>query len=536
MDTLPLALAGHAAPLRERREAIRPVPPGQCTIWNLHFKCSKDAGRRHRGAARSIGSAAAAASGLPASSGGTHAEATAPSGARPRGPARDRVGVVFSGGHLEGPGEVTKTSCRRRSSRRASRRARKTSETLGGVEAGEGDAKTILFGDLHVHIDVLRRRLHAQPAARAGAGRASAGRRLRLRALLQRPRLLEHQRPRRVDLAEALARHQEAIRQCNAVAGDPKNRTWSRSSAGSGRRSARRRRITTATKNVIFKDTGEDRVPKRRSAPRAARSHSCSRASRCASVSAWSCSICRTASATSTSASTRPICARRRSAGRASTRKAPDDCMETAGSPHELFEARSVGLRLAGDPHGTTWGLSRRRARRSRSSSPAKENDPTCSVCSRSTPATATRRVSRQPGGRCAAPTAKLQCAEPTDKFLPMLLAGRRADPRALRGHPRRSVRAARVRVAARTTSRRESPGMTVPGRAPRSGRTAASAATASAGVLDASRQLGAVRARDQQLRRSRRAQSASASASSARATITARVPAPATRSTTAAR
>lgn len=49
MDTLPLALAGHAAPLRERREAIRPVPPGQCTIWNLHFKCSKDAGRRHRG-------------------------------------------------------------------------------------------------------------------------------------------------------------------------------------------------------------------------------------------------------------------------------------------------------------------------------------------------------------------------------------------------------------------------------------------------------------------------------------------------------
>ncbi len=52
---------------------------------------------------------------------------------------------------------------------------------------------------------VLRRCLRPLASDAAGRGRAPARRRLRLRALLLRARLLEHQRPRRGDLAAALA-------------------------------------------------------------------------------------------------------------------------------------------------------------------------------------------------------------------------------------------------------------------------------------------------------------------------------------------
>ena len=171
--------------------------------------------------------------------------------------------IVLAGcrGQHQGPGEIKGAAVP--APVIAARQAAQTSALQAlapGAPAGQADP---LRRSARAH-HLLARRVHAQPAVPQRRGHASAGRRLRLRALLQRPRLLEHQRPRRRRLAAALAGDQ---------GGDPpvqrrrrrseESRHRSPSSAGSGPRSARRRRTTTGTRTSSSSETDEDKVPKR---------------------------------------------------------------------------------------------------------------------------------------------------------------------------------------------------------------------------------------------------------------------------------
>ena len=84
-----------------------------------------------------------------------------------------------------------------------------------------------------------------------------------LRAILLEPRFLEHQRSRRAVSPRHWQETKDSIRQCNAVAGDPKNPDvvaflgWEWTQVGT----------STADhyghKNVIFVDTEEAKVPRR---------------------------------------------------------------------------------------------------------------------------------------------------------------------------------------------------------------------------------------------------------------------------------
>ena len=307
--------------------------------------------------------------------------------------------------------------------------------------------------------DVLGRRVHREPADAAGRGRASAGRRLRLRALLLRRSTsgASTTTPRAIT-PEHWQETKDAIRQCNAVAGDPTNPDvvaflgWEWTQVG-------------ATpddhyghKNVIFRDTAEDEVPTRPISALSAQLVGALR-ERAAALAAHlrsSLPTGRIASATSTSARYQnELAGRADLPGRRRQRAScPTDCHEAAQTPAgAVREARAVGLRR--DRHPARHDLGPLHAARLDTGQAAHAS------AARSREADADRGVLRprqlrgvpRPGRRSTSTRAASPvCPAPTRGLPALLLAGRRDHPRALRRCARRRVRAARRRSAQPTT------------------------------------------------------------------------------------
>jgi hypothetical protein len=264
-------------------------------------------------------------------------------------------------GHHQGPGEVTKKPVPKPVvAQRALRQDDAKAHLFAGAAAGERPAKQILFGDLHVHTtfspDAFMRSLPMlqgegahPPADACDFARFCSG--------LDFWSINDH--------AEGVTpRHwaetKEAIRQCNAVAGDPANPDvvaflgWEWTQVG----------ITPQDhyghKNVIFRDTAEDRVPKRPISALSSRLAGALRQrpplwqriqfplfdfahrQRYFDFGLYQEEI-----------NAVPLCPHG-----VDTRNLPLDCHESADTPQELYEKLAQwGFDTIVIPHGTTWGF-----------------------------------------------------------------------------------------------------------------------------------------------------------------------------------
>ncbi len=267
--------------------------------------------------------------------------------------------VIFSGGKLERGGEITtaRVPAEVVAARGATQQA--ASAALGGVEREAGAEKQILFGDLHVHTtfsaDAFMRSLPLLQGEGAHPP-ADACDFARFCSDLDFWSINDH--------AESISpTHwrdtKEAIRQCNAVAGDPENPDvvaflgWEWTQVGT----------TPAThyghKNVIFRDTEEDKVPAR---PIAASGRTLALLRQQAPLGQRLGLIFldlpnrkRYLDFGEYQADLRDVKECERGVD---TRKLPDDCQESAETPQELFEKLGQwGFDSLVIPHGTTWGL-----------------------------------------------------------------------------------------------------------------------------------------------------------------------------------
>jgi hypothetical protein len=267
--------------------------------------------------------------------------------------------VIFSGGQLERVGEITKARVPSEvvAARGATQQA--ASAALGGVEREAGGEKQILFGDLHVHTtysaDAFMRSLPLLQGEGAHPP-ADACDFARFCSDLDFWSINDH--------AESISpTHwrdtKEAIRQCNAVAGDPENPDvvaflgWEWTQVGT----------TPAThyghKNVIFRDTEEDKVPAR---PIAASGRTLALLRQQAPLGQRLGLIFldlpnrkRYLDFGEYQADLREVNECERGVD---TRKLPDDCQESAETPQELFEKLGQwGFDSIVIPHGTTWGM-----------------------------------------------------------------------------------------------------------------------------------------------------------------------------------
>ena len=350
-------------------------------------------------------------------------------------------------------------------------RARRAGRLAPGAPAPE---KQILFGDLHVHTtfsaDAFMRSLPMLQGEGAHPP-ADACDFARFCSALDFWSINDH--------AEAISpQHwqetKESIRQCNAVAGDPKNPDvvaflgWEWTQVG---RDARR--TTTATRTSSSATPTTTRCRRGRSA-RSTRSWS----ARCASrPPLWQRLQFPLLDCVEPPALLRlrrvpaASCATRRSVpSGVDTRQLPADCHESAQTPRgAVREARRSGAstRIV-IPHGTTWGLyTPPGIDAGTSSSPRRSTIPTEADADRGLLRPRQLRGVPRLAGRSTCDADGNADLPGADRRLPaVLLAGRRDHPRALRRRAGRRVRAARRRRRAATTSHAGVAGrLTVPGR-----------------------------------------------------------------------
>ncbi len=271
------------------------------------------------------------------------------------------AGAVLTGcGRNEGVGTVTGKAIPSEVLASRSREQAKVSERLAAEAGAEIEpAKQILFGDLHVHstfsVDAFMMSLPifqgegAHPVSDACDF-------ARYCSALDFWSINDH--------AESLSplrwqQTKEAIRQCNAVAGDPADPDlvtflgWEWTQVG------RTPSDHYGHKNVIFRDTGEDSVPRRpihsagfaavnmkRQAPLLIRM-SVPLLDPANTQRYWNLGELQRAMRET------PDCQ-----PDVDTRKLPDDCLEGAATPEVLFrKLNEWGFDSMVIPHGTTWGI-----------------------------------------------------------------------------------------------------------------------------------------------------------------------------------
>ncbi|MFN8642607.1 MAG: DUF3604 domain-containing protein [Candidatus Binatia bacterium] len=267
--------------------------------------------------------------------------------------------LVLAGcrGQHQGPGEIKGAAV---PAPVIAARAAAQSTALQKLAPGAPAEKQILFGDLHVHTtfspDAFMRSL---PFLNGEGTRppADACDYARYCSDLDFWSINDH--------AEGISPEhwretKESIRQCNAAAGDPKNPDlvsflgWEWTQVGQTPKDHY------GHKNVIFRDTDEDKVPKRPISALSAQLVGALRASpplwqrlslplfdfanrqRYFDVATYQQELRDT-----------PLCPEG-----VDTRELPADCHESAQTPEALFEKLSQwGLETIVIPHGTTWGL-----------------------------------------------------------------------------------------------------------------------------------------------------------------------------------
>jgi Protein of unknown function (DUF3604) len=269
------------------------------------------------------------------------------------------VSLALAGcrGHHQEPGEVTHTPV---PAKAVAARAERQAKAVAILPEAERPAKQILFGDLHVHTTFSPDAFARSLPMLQGEGvhpPADACDFARFCSDLDFWSINDH--------AEGVstqhwAETKESIRQCNAVAGDPKNPDlvaflgWEWTQVG----------LTPEDhyghKNVIFRETAEDRVPRRpisalndqlvgalrRVPPLWQRLsfplHDWANRQRYFDYGEYQEELRKT-----------PLCP----AG-VDTKQLPDDCHESAQTPEELYEKLSQwGFDTLVIPHGNSWGL-----------------------------------------------------------------------------------------------------------------------------------------------------------------------------------
>jgi hypothetical protein len=267
---------------------------------------------------------------------------------------------LLSGGELEGPGEIATSRLPAEVvAARADRQTEAVRRLAPGAQEAPAGAKQILFGDLHVHTTYSADAFMRSLPLLQGEGAHPPGDACdfaRYCSDLDFWSINDH--------AEAVSPGhwrdtKESVRQCNAVAGDPQNPDvvaflgfeWTQVGTEPPNHYGH--------KNVIFRDTEEENVPRR----------PISAAGRTLALLRQQPPLWQRLSLVvldlpnrqryldfgeyQTELRDTPECEHG-----VDTRKLPDDCQETANTPQELFEKLAQwGFDSIVIPHGTTWGF-----------------------------------------------------------------------------------------------------------------------------------------------------------------------------------
>ncbi len=256
-------------------------------------------------------------------------------------------------GSHQGPGEIT----------RAPIPAQVVSERVSAdrsvaAKAGTASPKQILFGDLHVHTTYSPDAFQTSLPLLQGDGAhppADACDFARYCSALDFWSINDH--------AEGItpahwAETKETIRQCNAVAGDPANPDvvaflgWEWTQIGATRETHY------GHKNVIFRDTEEDRVPKRPIASTGLARNLFANRTLLARVLPPLLDLSNRDEYFDFDYFAREVSAEPVCPEGVPSPELPVDCAETAATPHDLFaKLAQWSFPVLVIPHGTTWGV-----------------------------------------------------------------------------------------------------------------------------------------------------------------------------------
>jgi hypothetical protein len=260
-------------------------------------------------------------------------------------------------GRHEGPGEVTHA---RVGPERVTERSQRQRGALAGLRA-EPAAKSILFGDLHVHSTFSPDAFMFSLPMFQGKGAhppADACDFARFCSDLDFFSINDH--------AEGLtpahwAETKESIRECNAVAGDPADPDLVAFLGFEWSQTGRTREQHWGHRNVIFRELADDRVP-RRPIGAGASEESLAHLGRRPPLHKRLAPLLRDPEGwrrhrdllrLQAEIGATPVCP-----GGVDTRSLPADCRELAATPAALFEKLDQwGFDVLVIPHGTAWGL-----------------------------------------------------------------------------------------------------------------------------------------------------------------------------------